>query len=420
MRSDVKRTGALVSLIALLACGPSPGPAGPGVPPPDGTTPGAGGGAAPAGVEIPLPAPTGGPRDAAAFEIFAGPCAWTPGHVEGVPRSTAWRVEAPGAGSAIESLAYGTPPPGWTTTSGPKALEEGCWCILAEPCCDAQHEFEVRGGAVGPTCESWGSLDLPLPAGDLDAYLFTPGEREEHVWRVALGGAIRVLEGGFGEDRTNPIDEMEVRWIVSDDAPVALQAADDSETTPDTIRPGRVVLIRRGREQELYARWIASRDGTMTAAMLVPREGSPRVTVLTLDAMLTCSGIEGVLAHAVGRIDDDGLPDLMFLYDPCECSDDCPGGKGIVAEVYLTRGFDGLHSLSLGPRDELGALAARAFSTEGAWDALIDSTNWSIAITDGRAEIRFRGPTGIGQMWKLSLGPQDLDLSSTPLTESGN
>ncbi|MBI5489351.1 MAG: hypothetical protein HY905_18610 [Deltaproteobacteria bacterium] len=412
--------GVLVLAIVVLGCGPAPVPAGPGTPPETDARPDAGRGAAPAGTDIPLPEPTLGPRDATAFEIFEGPCAWTPGYVEGVPKAIAWRVEAPGAGGSIASLAYGTPPPAWTTTAGPKPLEEGCWCILAEPCCDALHEFEVREGAVAPACESWGSPTLPLPAGDLGAYLFTSGEREEHIWRVALGGAIQVLVGGFGEDRTNPVDEMEARWTVSDDAPVLLQAGEDSGATPDTIRPGRVVLSRRGREQELYARWIASREETMTAAMLVPREGSARVTILTLDAMLTCSGIEGVLAHAVGRIDDDELPDLVFLYDPCECSDGCPGGKGIVAEVYLTRGLDGQRSLSLAPRDDLVALAARAFSEEGAWDALVDGASWSIAITDGRAEIRFRGPTGIGQVWKLSLGPEDLELSSTPLADAGS
>jgi len=167
----------------------------------------------------------------------------------------------------------------------------------------------------------------------------------------------------------------------------------------------------------MVARWISSRDETLLAAMLVPLQGSARVTLLTLDTMLTCTGVDGVIAHAVGRLDDDDLPDLVFLYDACECSDECPGGKGIVVDVYLTRALDGRRTRSLAPRAELAELAARAFSAEAGWDAAVGPASWSIVVSPARAEITFRGPTGIGRAWTLSLGPDDVDLQSAPLAE---
>jgi hypothetical protein len=378
------------------------------------------------GPEIPLPTPTRGARPMTGFQVLEGPCAWNDLMVESRP-APIWRIEAAASAVSPPRIAYGTPPPGFVTTIAPAPLADGCYCALAEPCCDARGEFEVSAGALSTRCTRWSTAALPLPQAALNAYEFTPGSRSECLWRVGREGQIEE----FALDAAETFEEAEARlprarWTArlldpAPGPPLAFGGDPAEPAAPSDWLPASRVALDDGAGSAVDARvrWLGfDRTGTLGGGVLIsPEDGSLDVRLLQFD-MIHGEGVNGLLAHAVGDVDGDGLADLAVALDPCldECSDDA---RGVMVEAFLTGADAGWSRVTLEGRSALDSIRERALGELAEDFDTPSSTGWGLTIAPGTIEARLRGPGG-GRAWTLRLEGGRLSRSFADLPPRAN
>jgi hypothetical protein len=151
--------------------------------------------------------------------------------------------------------------------------------------------------------------------------------------------------------------------------------------------------------------------------LIAPEDGSPDVRLLQFE-MIHGEGVNGLLAHAVGDLDGDGLSDLAVVLDPCldECSDDA---QGVMAEVFLTRADTGWSRVTLEGRSALEAIRERALGERAEDLDTPYSTGWDLTIAPGTIEARLLG-TGGGRRWTLRLEGGRLSSSFDDLPPPAN
>lgn len=351
---------------------------------------------------IPVPRAVRPRTKAESLQVLAGPCAWNPGYLADWPTPVMWRVDPAGDAAPLEGVEYGVTPAGYRSAVAAEPLTDGCYCVRLEPCCDANAELEVRAGVGRATCERWATEAMPLPPGALNAYEFTDQGREEHAWEIR-GRRIEISATEDQQRSGKPLAHLTASLRPWPDAPLTSLVPSEGEPQSGFVLASHLSLEGECPSRDLYVRWIGDRQPPVDA-MLVDRSGEHRVTLLLLDR-IQARGIQGVVAHAVGDLDGDGLSDLAFLAEPF--LDGCEGPQDVAVDVYLTRGGHGRHRLRLASSDELLAQGERCLRHASEPVPVFAAEHWRLRVLPGRVETEFAVPARCGRVWRFELKDGD-------------
>jgi hypothetical protein len=340
-----------------------------------------------------IPVPPGRadePRACSKVRVSHVPCSWFAHNAFAIQPEIAWQIDARGESRVLDVLQYGMAPDGYTSTIGPKLLEDGCHCVHVDECCSRFGEFELRDGVVTSPCTRWGASARPLPAGDFVAYEIEGKVRSRTAWKVDATGGIAVHVPSSPVELDGPLRRrLRVRSSPIEGSKTALAGPD--ETDGGWIEPFDLIVDEGS--PVLRGRWIG--DRFQLQAIYLVRRGEPHGVVLLEVGSAVVANPEEILAHGLVDLDSDGLEDLVLVWIPLDSAPD----RRIVVDALLSQGGPGLFERSL----DWAWPAEHGGMPHDPWQYPWASDAWQVEAVNGGVEVRVTTVTGRTHAWGFSL-----------------